>query len=47
MRVRDERDAITQKFPSTNQDSSPISSASEIFRSDHVDLFFTRMSFFS
>jgi hypothetical protein len=47
VRARGERDAIVQEFPPAHRISSPISSASGIFRSDHVDLFFTRMSFFS
>jgi hypothetical protein len=47
MRARSERGAIAQKFPLAHRISSPISSSSEIFPSDPVDLFFTRMSFFS
>jgi len=47
MRASIERDAIAQKFPLAHLISSPISSSSKSFRPDGVDLFFTRMSFFS
>jgi hypothetical protein len=47
MRARSERGAIAQKFPLAHRISSPISASSKIFRRDHVDLFFTPMSFFS
>jgi hypothetical protein len=47
MRASSERVTIAKKFPLAHRVSSPISSASGIFPADPVDLFFTRMSFFS
>jgi len=47
MRACDERDALMQEFSLAHRISSPISSSCEIFPPGHVDLFFTRMSFFS
>jgi hypothetical protein len=47
MRTRVVSDAIAQQFPPAHRVSSLISSAGGIFLPGRVDLFFTRMSFFS